>query len=185
MSYVKSRPPYSGLSMIEIISYQILRWQILWIVQISKTWNQGMFLLHWGPGAPERLLTLPFWYRGLQFIVPKFIFWNIFSPTNFAEMDYLSAIPWEIIIQHIQTETKWPPFMEDVFKAFWWMKCINFAKDFTEICSFGSNRQYSSTGSDNGLAPTKQICSDQNTHQLRLRVLMQNWNGHRLANLIP
>ena len=27
--------------------------------------------------------------------------------------------------------------------------------NFTEVCSQGSNEQYSSTGSDNGLAPTR------------------------------
>ena len=33
---------------------------------------------------------------------------------------------------------------------------MNFAQDLTEICSQGSkNLQYCSTGSDNGLAPTR------------------------------
>ena len=32
-------------------------------------------------------------------------------------------------------------------------KCIKFDWDFTEVCTQGSNQQYSSIGSDNGLAP--------------------------------
>ena len=35
-------------------------------------------------------------------------------------------------------------------------KFINFNYNFTEVCSHGSNQQYSSTGSDNGLAPERQ-----------------------------
>ena len=34
-------------------------------------------------------------------------------------------------------------------------KCINFAWDFIEVCSWGSNQQYPSIGLDNGLAPTR------------------------------
>ena len=34
-------------------------------------------------------------------------------------------------------------------------KCITFAWDFTEFFSKGSNEQYSSIGSDNGLSPTR------------------------------
>ena len=33
---------------------------------------------------------------------------------------------------------------------------MNFDWDFTEICSQGSNQQYSSIGSINGLAPARQ-----------------------------
>ena len=32
-------------------------------------------------------------------------------------------------------------------------KCIHIDYDFTEVCSYGSNQQYSSIGADNGLAP--------------------------------
>ena len=32
---------------------------------------------------------------------------------------------------------------------------MNFAYDFTEMCSEGSNWHYSIIGSDNGLAPTR------------------------------
>ena len=32
---------------------------------------------------------------------------------------------------------------------------MNFNKDFTEVCSWGSSQQYSSIGSDNGLAPAR------------------------------
>ena len=35
-------------------------------------------------------------------------------------------------------------------------KCINFDYDFTAVCSQESNEQYSSTGSDNGLASIRQ-----------------------------
>ena len=34
-------------------------------------------------------------------------------------------------------------------------KCTNFDKDFAEICSLWSKYQYSSIGSDNGLAPAR------------------------------
>ena len=34
-------------------------------------------------------------------------------------------------------------------------KCMNCYYDFTEVCSEGSNLQYSSIGSDNGLAPAR------------------------------
>ena len=39
--------------------------------------------------------------------------------------------------------------------AFPWMKTFQFQINFTEICSLGSNRQYGSIGSDNGLAPNR------------------------------
>ena len=32
---------------------------------------------------------------------------------------------------------------------------MNFAYDFTEVCYQGSNKQYSSIGSDNDLSPTR------------------------------
>ena len=35
------------------------------------------------------------------------------------------------------------------------MKTLNFNYNFTEICSLGSNWQYGSIGSDNGLAPNR------------------------------
>ena len=46
-------------------------------------------------------------------------------------------------------------------KAFFQMhfldwNCINVDWDFTEICSQGSNKQYSSIGSDNCLVPARQ-----------------------------
>ena len=34
-------------------------------------------------------------------------------------------------------------------------KCLSFDQDSTEICSQGSNEQYSNIGSDNGLAPAR------------------------------
>ena len=39
--------------------------------------------------------------------------------------------------------------------AFSWMKMFKFWLNFTEVCSQGSNWQYSKIGSDNGLAPNK------------------------------
>ena len=49
---------------------------------------------------------------------------------------------------HIEAETKWPPFFRRHFQIYFleW-KCRNFNGDFTGVCS-----QYSSIGSDNGLA---------------------------------
>ena len=52
--------------------------------------------------------------------------------------------------------TKWPTFPRRDFQMhFHEWKCVNFYYDFTEVCSWGSNKQYSSRGSDNGLAPTR------------------------------
>ena len=39
--------------------------------------------------------------------------------------------------------------------AFSWTKILELRLNFPEVCSQGSNYQYSSTGSDNGLAPTR------------------------------
>ena len=39
--------------------------------------------------------------------------------------------------------------------AFSWMKIFEFRLNVTEVCSQGSNLQYSSNGSDNGLAPSR------------------------------
>ena len=42
--------------------------------------------------------------------------------------------------QHIEAETKWPPFRRRCLQMhFLECKCMNFAKDFTEVCSYGSN----------------------------------------------
>ena len=35
------------------------------------------------------------------------------------------------------------------------LKCMNFDSNFTEVCSQGSNQQYSSIDSDNVLAPAR------------------------------
>ena len=57
---------------------------------------------------------------------------------------------------HIEAETKWPPFSRRHFQMrFTEWECVIFYQDFTEVCSQGSNWQYSSIGSDNGLAPTR------------------------------
>ena len=34
-------------------------------------------------------------------------------------------------------------------------ECMYFGHDFIEVCSKGSNQQYSSIGSDNGLVPIR------------------------------
>ena len=46
-------------------------------------------------------------------------------------------------------------FQKTFSNVFSWMKCINFDKDFTEFCFQGSNQQYSSIDSDNGLAQAR------------------------------
>ena len=59
---------------------------------------------------------------------------------------------------HIEAETKWPPISWRHFQMhFPELKYINFDEDFTDfkVCSQGSNEQYSSIGSDNGLAPNR------------------------------
>ena len=47
-------------------------------------------------------------------------------------------------------------FADDIFIPSLEWKCMNFALNFIEICSYGSNQQYSIIGSDNGFAPTGQ-----------------------------
>ena len=60
------------------------------------------------------------------------------------------------INQLIEAETKWPPFSRRHFQIhFLQWKCMNFAYIFIEVCSLGSNKKYSSIGSDNGLTPTR------------------------------
>ena len=46
---------------------------------------------------------------------------------------------------NIEAEIKWPQIS----------KCLNLDENLTELCSQGSNQQYSSIGSDNGWAPTR------------------------------
>ena len=57
---------------------------------------------------------------------------------------------------HIEAQTKWPPFPRQHFQMhFLEWKCMNFHYDFIEVCSLGSNLQYSSIDSDNGFAPAR------------------------------
>ena len=58
--------------------------------------------------------------------------------------------------KHIEAGTKWTPFRRRHFQVrFVEWKCLISDQNFTEVCSYRSNQQYSSTGSDNGLAPTR------------------------------
>ena len=51
---------------------------------------------------------------------------------------------------------KWPPFFRRHFQMdFLEWKCVDFDYDFTEVCSNGTNLQYTSIGLDNGLAPAR------------------------------
>ena len=51
---------------------------------------------------------------------------------------------------------RWPPFRRQHFQAhFLERKCQNFDYNFTEVCSYESNWQYSSIVWDNGLVPTR------------------------------
>ena len=59
-------------------------------------------------------------------------------------------------ISHTESEIKWPSFRRRHFHMhFLEWKCMNFDWHFTEVCSHGSNLEYSSIGSDNGLAPPR------------------------------
>ena len=55
--------------------------------------------------------------------------------------------------QHIEVETKWPLFSRHFQMQSLEWKCMNFDYEFNEVCSWGSNWQYPSIYSDNGLAP--------------------------------
>ena len=60
------------------------------------------------------------------------------------------------IYQHIEAETKWPPFSRrHVQRHFLEWKCVNCDLVFTEVCSQVFNKQYSSIGSENGVAPIR------------------------------
>ena len=59
-------------------------------------------------------------------------------------------------LYHISAETKWPPFSRRYFELdFLEWKRRNFDENVIEVCSQGTNWQYSSIGSDNGLATTR------------------------------
>ena len=56
----------------------------------------------------------------------------------------------------ISPSTKWPPFPWRHFEMhFHEWKFLYFELNFTQVCSQGSNSQYPSIGSDNGLAPIR------------------------------
>ena len=66
----------------------------------------------------------------------------------------LSCSKWSCFkFYHIEAETKWPPISRQQFQghSLEW-KYIYFDWNFTEVCSQGSNQQYSSIDHDNGLA---------------------------------
>ena len=57
------------------------------------------------------------------------------------------------ILAHWGREKMAANFLTTISNAFSWMKVyINYDYDFIEVCSQGSNQQYSSIGSDNGLS---------------------------------
>ena len=59
-------------------------------------------------------------------------------------------------VKPIEAETKLPPFRRRYIRMhFLEWKCMSFTDDFTAICSWGSDKQYSIIGSDNSLAPTR------------------------------
>ena len=75
-----------------------------------------------------------------------------------------TQIHWSNNLQRSRTHGQWTHWSRDKMdaisqttfsNAFYWMKFTNFEKYFTEVCSWGFNQQYSSIGSDNGLAPTR------------------------------
>ena len=57
---------------------------------------------------------------------------------------------------HTKAETKWPPFPWRHFRMHF-LECysMNFDCNLTDVCSWGSNLQYTSTASCNGLAPIR------------------------------
>ena len=61
-----------------------------------------------------------------------------------------------VISNHIH-QTKWPPFCRRYYEMhFHDRKVLYFDSNFTEFCSQGSDWQYASNGSGNGLAPNRQ-----------------------------
>ena len=76
---------------------------------------------------------------------------------QFWLQDYEGYRPCTLELSTLRCLTQWcrnkmgAIFQMPFSKAFW-VKCINFDKNFTEVCSLGSN---SSIGSENGLSLTK------------------------------
>ena len=58
------------------------------------------------------------------------------------------------LYQRIETDTKWTPFRHFEMH-FLDLKLMNLDRNFTEVCSYGSNQQYPIIGLDNGWAPTR------------------------------
>ena len=59
---------------------------------------------------------------------------------------------------HIEAKTKWPPFSRRYFEMdFLEWSCMHLDLFFIKICSQGSNDQYSSVGSENGLATSQYL----------------------------
>ena len=79
------------------------------------------------------------------------IYTNIYSPCVSTQL-----ILYNNHIQHIEAETRWPPFFRRHFRThFLEWKCYNIGHNFTEVFSKWPDQQYSSIGSDNGLAPIR------------------------------
>ena len=77
-----------------------------------------------------------------------------------------------LVSYHIEVETKWPPFLKRHFQMHlpeW--RCMDFIQNFTETYSSGSNKQYSSIGSDNDLGPTRRQAIIWTNDSLRFRRL--------------
>ena len=94
---------------------------------------------------------------GRKYNVMQWSICNSFEDGTALDFIYICLIfKWVAVtcLQHIEAETKWPPFSRRYFQMHFleWKYMIS---DFyiTEVCSWGSNWQYSSIGSNNGLAP--------------------------------
>ena len=97
-----------------------------------------------------------------QSTVTLFIDRQVYCHTNFKSCNnkytnslHTKHLHW-IWHQHIEAETKWPWFSRQYLQMhFLEWKYMNFDWNFAEACVKGSNQQYSSIGSDNGLVPTR------------------------------
>ena len=134
-----------------------------WWIPLTKASDAELWCFLWS--APEQ--TVKKYLRRRWFETPSLslwrhcnvIHWGLDKMPQFYRRHSVKFSRFETILfclKHIEAEAKLPAFRKRHFQAhFLDWKFLNFKQNFTEICSLWSNWQYGSSGSDNGLAPTR------------------------------
>ena len=97
-------------------------------------------------------------YKGL---IKIFLLWNhLKCPRN----SFMSGSYWahrksefmQVMSQHIEAWTKWPPFCRRYFQLHFLERNFSyFGSNFTDVCSIGSDWPYVTIGLGNGLSPSR------------------------------